>query len=186
MRGNYQHVICAIALLWIAAMTADAVAQEKKPAPTREAVIAAARELMAAQKYCALITLDSAGRPSARTMNPFPPEEDMAVWFATNDRSRKVQEIKNDARVSLYYADHQNAIGYVAITGKAVLVDDMGEILKRKRDYWDKSFPGLKHLVLIKVIPEKLDVLYYKNGILGDSITWRTPSVALKAGESKP
>jgi general stress protein 26 len=145
--------------------------------PEREKLVAAARELMGMQKYCALITVDRTGRPQVRTMNPFPPEEDMAVWFATNTRSRKVREIRNDPRVCLYYADHGQAVGYVAITGTAMLVDDMKEIKKRKRDYWDTSFPGLKNLVLVKVVPEKLDILFYKHGILGDSVTWRTQSV---------
>ncbi len=155
-----------------------ATAQDKKPAvPDRMQLLAAAREIMAAQTYCALITIDETGRPQVRTMNPFPPEEDMTVWFATNTRSRKVAEMRKDPRVCLYYADHSKAIGYVALSGKAVLIEDMSEILKRKRPYWDQAFPGLKNLVLIKVIPEKIDVLNYKQGALGDSVTWRTPSV---------
>jgi general stress protein 26 len=87
--------------------------------------------------------------------------------------------------VCLYYADHSKATGYVAITGRAVLVDDMREILKRKRDYWDKAFPGLKNLVLIKVVPEQLDVLNYKQGALADTVTWRTPSIQLGAGRTR-
>ncbi len=147
------------------------------PALGRDQLIAAAREIMKAQTYCALITLDETGRPSVRTMNPFPPEDDMTVWIATNTKTRKVQQIRKDPRVCLYYSDHGKAIGYVAITGKAVLIDDMKEILKRKRDYWDTAFPGLKDLVLIKVIPEKMDVLNYKQGALNDKVTWRTPTV---------
>ena len=161
-------------------------AQDKQPpVPERARLIAAAREIMQAQTYCALITIDQAGRPQVRTMNPFPPEEDMTVWFATNTNSRKVQQIRNDPRVCLYYADHSKATGYVALTGKAVLVDDMREILKRKRDYWDKAFPGLKNLVLIKVVPEQLDVLNYRQGALADSVTWRTPSIQLGPSSSK-
>jgi general stress protein 26 len=155
-------------------------AQDKpQPAPDPSKVLAAAREIMAAQQYCALITLDTTGRPQIRTMNPFPPDEEMAVWMATNTRSRKVDEIRKDPRVSLYYADHAKAIGYVAITGKAVLVDDMQEVLKRKRAYWDQAFPGLKNIVLIKVIPERIDVLNYKQGFNADPVTWRTPSIAV-------
>jgi general stress protein 26 len=81
--------------------------------------------------------------------------------------------------MTVHYADHAQAVGYVAITGTAELIDDMNEIKKRKRDYWETSFPGLKNLVLIKVVPEKLDILFYKHGILGDSVTWRTPSIDL-------
>ena len=112
-------------------------------------------------------------------MNPFPPEEDMTVWIATNINSRKVREIRKDPRVCLYYADHYKAIGYVALSGKAVLVDDMQEILKRKRAYWDQAFPGLKNLVLIKVVPQRLEVINYKAGLNNDPDTFRAPFIEL-------
>lgn len=155
-------------------------AQEKSAPPDPAKVLTAAREIMTAQTYCALITLDSAGRPQIRTMNPFPPDEGMVVWMATNINTRKVQEIRKDARVSLYYADHAKATGYVAITGRAELVDDMKEVLKRKRDYWDQAFPGLKNIVLIKVVPERLDVVNYKHGLTGAEGTWRSPSMTIE------
>jgi general stress protein 26 len=165
----------------------DAPAPSAKPASPdeRARLFAAAREIMGAQTYCALITLDESGLPQVRTMNPFPPEEDMTVWFATNTRSRKVSEIRRDPRVTLYYADHAKATGYVALAGRATLVEDMQEILKRKRAYWDQSFPGLKNLVLIKVVPERLDVLNYKAGIKVDPETWRTPSIPLGAAANR-
>ncbi len=158
--------------------------EQNKPAPDRARLIAAAREIMGAQTYCALVTLDESGRPQVRTMNPFPPEDDMTVWMATNTASRKVRQIRKDPRVCLYYADHSKATGYVTVTGRAVLVDDMREILKRKREYWDQAFPGLKNLVLIKVVPEQLDVLNYKQGVLNDTVTWRVPSI--KLGQAAP
>jgi len=143
----------------------------------RDAVIAAAREIMSLQKYCALVTVDSSGQAHIRTMNPFPPELDMTVWVATNSRCRKVQEIRNDSRVCLYYADHSEALGSVVLTGRAVLVDDMSEKLKRKRDYWDQAFPDWNFLILIKVIPEKLEVLNYKRNLSNADITWQTPAI---------
>jgi general stress protein 26 len=161
-------------------------AQDKKPpTPDRASLIAAAREIMQAQKYCALITIDEAGRPQARTMNPFPPEENMTVWIATNTNTRKVQQMRHDPRVTLYYADHTNATGYVAIMGRAVLIDDMTEIMKRKRAYWDTAFPGLKNIVLIKVIPEQLEVINYKQGALGDTSTWRAPFISFDTPSKK-
>lgn len=153
-------------------------AQDKSAAkPNRDTIITAAREIIATQKYCALITIDSTGKPDVRTMNPFQPEEDMSVWMATNSRSKKVQEIKNNQHVTLYFSDHTNAIGYVAINGRAVLVDDMQEKMKRKRAYWDKSFPDFKYLMLIKVIPEKIEVINYKHNLNNDPQTFEAPSV---------
>lgn len=155
--------------------------QEKPPAQlSRSELIAAAREIMTSQQYCALITQDEGGRSQVRTMNPFPPEEDMTVWIATSTLTRKVQQMRRDARVTLYYANHAQATGYVAITGRAVLVDDRAEMIKRKRAYWDSAFPGFKNLVLIKVIPEHLDVLDYARGAQGDPLTWHAPGVEFK------
>jgi general stress protein 26 len=159
------------------AAPAECKAQEK---PERDSIIAAAREIIGMQKYCALITVDSSGKPQVRTMNPFPPEDDMTVWIATNSRSRKVKEIRNNSKVCLYYANQSQATGYVSITGKAVLVDDMNEKQKRKREYWNQAFPDWNYLILIQVIPEKLEVLNYKRGMLNDSTTWSTPSIEFK------
>jgi general stress protein 26 len=179
--GAFKSCCPSFILLALMVILPECTAQEKRTAAVeRDSVIAAAREIMGMQKYCALITVDSSGQPQARTMNPFPPEEDMTVWMATNSRSRKVREIQDNPRVCLYYADHNQASGFVAITAKAVLVDDMNEKLKRKRAYWDQAFPDWKYLVLIKVIPERLDVLNYKRGMLNDTVTWRTPSIELR------
>ncbi len=74
--------------------TKEIVMEQEQPATAeREALIAAAREIMGLQKYCALVTLDLSGQPQMRTMNPLPPENDMTVWMATNSQSRKVEEI---------------------------------------------------------------------------------------------
>jgi general stress protein 26 len=155
---------------------------QEKPAGqlSRAELIVAAREIIASQQYCALITQDEGGRSQARTVNPFPPDENMIVWVATSTLTRKVQQIRRDSRVTLYYADHAKATGYVAITGRAVLVDDRAEMIKRKRAYWDTAFPGFKNLVLIKVIPEHLDVLNYSRGAQNDPVTWHAPSVEFK------
>lgn len=166
-------VSCAV-VLWC---TPGIAQQNADRQPHRDSVIAAAREIMGTQTYCALITLDSTGGPDVRTMNPFPPDSGMIVWIATNSRSRKAEEIRNNARVCLYYADHKNAIGYVAITGKATLVDEMSEKLKRKRAYWDQAFPDWKYLVLIKVVPEKLEVINYKYHLYNDPDTFAAPAI---------
>ena len=112
-------------------------------------------------------------------MNPFPPEEDMTVWMATNSRSRKVEDIRRNPFVCLYYADLTRAMGYVSISGKAYLVDDMQEKLKRKRDYWTQSFPDWKYLMLIKIVPEKIEVINYKHGFVGESQTWKVPNIII-------
>ena len=63
------------------------------------------REIMKEAKACALITMDSLGIAHARAMDPFLPEEDFTVWMATNPKSLKVQQLKNNKKVTLYYFD---------------------------------------------------------------------------------
>ena len=165
-------------LLFLLFIIPYAYAQEKNTLNSeQDSLIAAAKEIIAAQTYCALATIDSAGHPDVRTMNPFPPEDDMSVWMATNTRSLKVQEIRNNPNVCLYYADHSNATGNVTMSGTAVLVTDTMEIQKRKREYWKQAFPDWKYLVLIKVVPERLEVLNYKWRKYNDPVTWAPPTV---------
>ncbi len=175
----------ALATLIVVAQPGALRAQETKAAPapgdylggsTREQLIAAAREIMNAQQYCAFITVDKEGRAQVRTVNPFPPDENMVVWFATRDNTRKAQEVRDNPHVVMYYADHSKATGYVALSGRAELVTDKAEIQKRHRAYWDQAFPGQKGLVLVKIVPEHLEVINYKAGTKQDSVTWRAPN----------
>ncbi len=167
-------------------LTGSARAEEPAAAPSREKVIAAARELIGTLKYCALLTVDANGQPQVRTMNPFPPEEDMSVWMATTTKSRKYAEIQKNSRATLYYANHADAAGYVSLVGRAEIVEDMKEVLKRKRAYWDQAFPGLKNIALIHVIPERVEVVYYKSGLSSDPATFAATAIDLKPAAPKP
>ena len=159
-------------------------AKQAEPAE-RERLIAAAREMMAAARYCALITLDSTGRPYARTIDPFLPDDHMVVWFATNPSSRKVTQIRRNHRVTLYYFDREGP-GYVTIYGTARLVDDPIEKAKRWKDEWKAFFPDrAKNYLLVAVTPERLEIVNEKKGIVGHRMTWAPPSVSFPKARSK-
>jgi general stress protein 26 len=169
-------------LMAFSAVVSIGFAQDSKwPQAKSDSLIVAAREIIGMQKYCALVTIDPTGRPNIRTMNPFPPEKDMTVWMATHSQSRKVSEIRHNSSVCLYYADHSRATGYVAITGRAYLVDDMQEKLNRKREYWTQAFPDWKYLLLIKVVPEKIEVINYRRNFNGESATGNLPTIEMRA-----
>ncbi len=143
----------------------------------RDTLITAAKEIMETTRYCALITLDKSGHPQVRTMDPFSPNEDMVVWLGTNINSRKVREIRIDSRVTLYY-EAPNGSGYVVIQGNAYLVDDPEKIEKYWKEEWDEFYPDKDSTFsLIKVIPKKLEIIYYKHGITGSSKTWAVPHI---------
>ena len=140
-------------------------------------LISAAKEIMANAGTCALITLDEEGRPRVRTMDAFLPEDDFTVWFGTNPKSRKVNQIKNDSRVTLYYLDKDGS-GYVTILGKAQLVDDQREKEKRWKAEWEAFYPDKNEsYLLIKVTPEWMEVVSYAYGLTGDPVTWEPPKI---------
>lgn len=140
-------------------------------------LISVARKIMTSAPNCALITLDKDGRARARAMDPFHPEKDLTVWFGTNSKSRKVSQIKNDKRVSLYYINPEST-GYVMIYGIAELIDDPLEKGKRWKDEWEAFYPNKSDdFLLIKVIPQILEVISEIDGITGDILTWEPPRV---------
>jgi general stress protein 26 len=142
-----------------------------------EKLINAAREIMAAAGTCALITLDAKNLPRVRVMDPFPPESDFTVWFGTNTKTRKVEQIKNNPNVTLYYLDSDSS-GYVMIQGMAHLVNDPKEKEKRWKAEWEAFYPDRSEgYLLIKVSPTWMEVISYKHGILGDPVTWQAPAV---------
>lgn len=170
-------VSALLSLLLAASIAPNARSQESKKPLSHAELIAAARAIMTVARYCALITLDSSGRPQARTLDPFPADENMVVWLATNPRSRKVAEIRRNPRVTLYYFDREGQ-AYVTISGIARLVNDPKEKAKRWKDEWKDFYPDrAKDYLLIVVKPEKLEVVSVQKGIVGDPNTWKPPSV---------
>src|SRR6185436_7725168 len=168
--------LCASVALLCCASTAFRVLAQ--PAQfSREQLITAAREIMTTTRYCALITIDARGRPNARTMDAFAPDEKMTVWFGTNPLSRKVAEIRRHPRVTLYYFDRENQ-AYVTIHGTARVVNDAAEKARHWKDDWQAFYPDrAKSYALIEVRPVTLEVVNVKKGLVGDSKTWRPPTV---------
>ncbi len=143
----------------------------------RESFLSAARDMIEAAGNCALITLDDTSIPVVRIMDPFPPDEDFTIWFGTNVKSRKVEQIKKNPNVTLYYQDNDKT-GYVVIHAKAQIVDDPVEKKKRWKKAWEDFYPNNREAyTLIKATPVSLEILSESRKILGDSITWKTPVV---------
>ena len=140
-------------------------------------LMTAAREIMTAAGTCALITLDKEGRPRVRVMDPFIPESDFTIWFGTNPKSRKVDQIKKNPKVTLYYLD-SDASGYVMIHGIAQLINGKKEKEKYWKDAWKNFYPNKpEDYLLIKVSPEWMEVISVTRGIHGDPTTWKPPIV---------
>lgn len=142
-------------------------------------VLKVAKEIMNAAKTCALITVDKEGRPRVRTMDPFAPGEDLSVWFGTNANSRKVEQIKNNPRVTLYYLDKDES-GYVMVHGKAKLVNSEEEKNKHWKTKWEAFYlKNRENYLLIKVTPDWIEVSSAPRGLHGDAKTWQPATVIL-------
>jgi general stress protein 26 len=176
--GTMKSLVLKLFFLLSLFVALEASSQSQEA--TRQKLLAAARETMSAARYCALITQDSSGRSQARTLDPFPPDENMVVWLGTNPRSRKVAAIRRNPHVALYYFDRESQ-AYVTIYGIARLINDPKAKLKWWKDEWKDFYPDrTKDFLLIRVTPEKLEVVNVKKGIVGDPHTWKPPSVKVR------
>lgn len=153
------------------------------PAPAQDArVMQAARDLIAKARYCALVTVGEDGHPQARVVDPFAPEADMTVWIATNPRTRKVGQIRKDARVTLLYFDASGP-GYVTLLGRAELVRDPAEIARRWKEEWAPFYKDKNRgddYLLIRVKPMRVEVMSAAHGIASDPKAWRPAVVELR------
>lgn len=156
---------------------------KKSKEPLNSKLLTAAREIMSSAGTCALITVDKDQRPRVRVMDPFKPEPDFTVWFGTNPKSRKVDQIKKNPKVTLYYLETGNT-GYVMIQGTAQLVNDEREKETRWKDGWEAFYPNKPiDYLLIKVTPNWIEVVSYAHNILGDPETWEPAKIVFGLAE---
>lgn len=175
-RGIKALLATGLFTLCIMVFAAHAAAQETAAVP-RDTLIAAATDIMSQTRFCVLITLDETGHPRARAMDPFMPDENWVIWMGTGPGTRKVEDIKKDPRVTLYY-DHPGKAGYVVVFGTAKLVDDPELKTKWFKEEWAKFYADRdKDYILIAVTPIKMEVLDWTKGVTGDETTWAPPTV---------
>ena len=177
IRKRTFAVACGLlAVLWCPSL----ITCQQENQLTRQQIIDAARELITTTRYCSLITVDSNSTAHARTMDPFLPDQNLVVWMATNPKSRKVAEIRRNARVTLYYFDRESQ-GYVTIYGRAQLVNDAKEKSRYWKDDWKDFYPDRgRSYLLIKVVPLEMEVVIVKKDIVGKSERWTPPKVTFK------
>jgi len=134
---------------------------------------------MDAARFAALVTVDAAGQPRARTVAPLPPlpgDPPLAVWIATRPGTRKVAEIRAEPRVVLYYFDAVRA-EYATLAGRARLVDESAEMQRRGAGLSRELYPDWpEDCLLIEVLPEQVEVL--GRGLEPDPDTWRPAGVS--------
>ncbi len=143
--------------------------------PDSKAVLGAAREIVQKVRFCGLVTVDGAGQPQVRAMDPFPPDEDWNVILATNRTTRKVEQIRNHPQVALYYFDPDSP-GYVTLVGRARLIDEKQIQESYWKDEWKDFYEDGKSgddYLLIEVTPLRVEVMSIAHGIAVEAKSWK-------------
>ena len=147
---------------------------------TTSQVLDAARQIIAGDPDCALITVDAKGQPRARTVTASAPEDDMTIWIATKPNTRKVTQLREHAQVTLYFSNDA-AFSYVSIMGTATLHEDLATIEAKNfyppeqlRVHWP-NYP--EDFLLIEVTPTWIEV--EGHGMSGHAETWQPQGVRL-------
>ena len=178
-RSNVNRIILTCILLCTCQLVSaqELSDQGDKVKQSSANLLKAARAIMKTAQYCAFITLDRDGQPQVRTMDPFDPDDNMVVWLGTHRGSRKVDQIRSNSRVSLYY-EAPGGAGYVSISGQAYLIDDPIKKAQLWKEEWEQFYlDGKADYLLIQVRPDVLEIIDYSAGIVGDKDTMKVPSV---------
>ena len=182
--SDIKRVSLALTIVCLFGGSAHAVAQQA-PLPDRARVLTAARDVMTQARYATLVTIGEDGQPQARVVDPAAPEADLSVWIATNPASRKVTQLRKDARATLLYFDRARE-SYVTLLGTASLVTDPAEKARHWQARWAPHYPdgprAASHLQ-IRFTPGILEIVSGPHKLEGDPKTWRPVVLELKQGK---
>jgi general stress protein 26 len=150
--------------------TSSLIAQAEQFPPQREisrdSLLTYARIIIDSAKCRVFVTVDEEGKPQARTMSPFPPEDNWVIWLGTFPTSRKVKQIQNNPNVVVFYYDTKG-MSYVSVSGKARLVNDPDLKAKYWKSGWKQFYPDREtQYILIEVTPVRLEVCSFKYDLL--------------------
>jgi general stress protein 26 len=151
---------------------------------TPEPLLNIVREMMAAVPYCFFMTQNGNGRINARLMQPFPPEEDLTLYFGTSPNSRKAADIRANQRVSVAFQSNQEN-AYVTLNGSARLIDNLADRQRYWLAEWQPFFPygpDGDDYVLIRFAPDRIETLNFARGITPEPFGLHCATLLLTKG----
>lgn len=144
---------------------------------TEERYTNIALQIINESSFCSLITIDEDGIPAARMMQTLPVGDDFVIWLGTKPNTQKVAQIKANSKVSVYYTD-ANSTAYVNVQGRADIITDRLSKEKYWKQGWEAYYPDKeKDFALIKIKPEKLQIVSYTMGIVSTEENWRAKEI---------
>jgi general stress protein 26 len=106
-----------------------------------------------------MLTTRFSGGLRARPLEARPRREEGAVWFVTDVRGTKDDEIEADSQICFVMIDHKDK-AYLSITGRAEVRDDhakAAEIWKKTDDVWWQG-PNDPNVRVLRLIPERAEL----------------------------
>ncbi|MFC2134441.1 pyridoxamine 5'-phosphate oxidase family protein [Bacteroidota bacterium] len=152
--------------LSIILLVSSVIAQENKffvpEEIPKDSLLTLAQTIIKSAQSQTLITVDEDGKPQARIMSRFLPDENMVIWLGTRPGSRKVKQIKTNPNVMVFYYDTKG-FSYVSVAGQARIVNDAEKKKQYWKKGWEKYYPDPdKDYILIEVTPERIEMVSYK------------------------
>ncbi len=189
-----RYVLGATApVIGLSAIVAGSATQAEHKAPSTanyriddEATIIAAAKAVIDEDYIAtLITIDDNGVPRARSVGIWSPDNDLVLWLGTRRTSRKVEQIRNNPKATVHFAQddvnggYANAY-YASFMGTATVHTDDATVQLRspeekyRRSQWP-DFPD--DYAAIRFETKWLEV--YGRGIKGKPENWQPQAVTI-------
>jgi general stress protein 26 len=107
-------------------------------------LLTGAARAIAGVRYCWLVTEGETGAVNARPMGRVLPDADDNNWtirFVTDGRSRKAFDIRRAGNVELIF-QHDRDEAFVALIGRATLIEQASEVHRLWKATYDVFFPG--------------------------------------------
>jgi len=146
-----------------------------------EQALAKFKELVDDIKVCMFITNNSETENHTRPMATIETEDDGTLWFYTDIRSIKVEEVSKQKKVHLVYA-HPGKESYLDACGNASVVTDRQQIKDKWSPIVKAWFPnGVDdpNLALLKVTPTDA---YYWDAKTGKMVAFLKMAAAVVTG----
>lgn len=140
-------------------------------------LLGAAAERIRKVRYCWLLTGTGEGGIRPRPMGRLPRDADDDEWmlrFVTDGRSPKAADMRRDGRVCVIFQHDPDDV-FVAVTGKASLVEDKPEIRRRWMPAYNAFFPeGPDQSSAIFVTIDAIRVELWIRGLTSEPFGLRT------------
>jgi general stress protein 26 len=170
MPASVFRLLFITTLVWVSSSTAQTTSYRLSEL-SRDSLLTAARIIIDSSTCKVLITIDEDGKPRAREMAPFPPEENFVIWFGTSSISRKVKQIEKNPNVNVFYYDPSGK-SYVTLSGTARIVNDPELKEKYWISGWKTFYPDKeKNYILIEFTPAELEVCSFRYKLFWDKET---------------